>query len=92
MEEIKKSNISLENRKKLILTGVIEVIEFSDKEITLKTNLGNLNVKGENLKIDKLDVQNGDVIIRGVVSSMIYTNKTIKKKRPNIIKRIFAGE
>ena len=92
MEEIKKSNISLENRKKLILTGVIEVIEFSDKEITLKTNLGNLNVKGENLKIDKLDVQNGDVIIRGVVSSMIYTNKTINKKIPNIIKRIFAGE
>lgn len=92
MEEIKKSNISLENRKKLILTGVIEVIEFSDKEITLKTNLGNLDVKGENLKIDKLDVQNGDVIIRGIVSSMIYTNKTIKKKRHNIIKRIFAGE
>lgn len=92
MEEIKKSNISLENRKKLILTGVIEVIEFSDKEITLKTNLGNLDVKGENLKIDKLDVQNGDVIIRGIVSSMIYTNKTIKKKRRNIIKRIFAGE
>ena len=29
MEEIKKSNISLENRKKLILTGVIEVIEHS---------------------------------------------------------------
>ncbi|MBE6050098.1 MAG: sporulation protein YabP [Clostridium sp.] len=90
MEEIKKSNISLENRKKLILTGVIEVIEFSDKEITLSTNLGNLNVKGENLKIDKLDVQNGDVIIRGSVNSIIYSGKGIKKNKPNIIKRIFS--
>lgn len=90
MEEIKKSNISLENRKKLILTGVIEVIEFSDKEITLSTNLGNLNVKGENLKIDKLDVQNGDVIIRGSVNSIIYSGKSIKKNKPNIIKRIFS--
>lgn len=92
MEEIKKSNISLENRKKLTLTGVIEVIGFSDKEINLNTKLGNLNVKGENLKIDKLDVQNGDVIIRGTIDSVVYSNKSIKKNKPNIIKRIFSIE
>lgn len=66
--EDNKSSLSLENRKKLTLSGVIEVISFDEQKIDLTTNLGNLTIKGEELKMNKLDVQNGDVI-------KILTNK-----------------
>ncbi len=89
MEEIKKSNLSLENRKKLTLTGVVEVINFDDETILLNTSLGRLAIKGEGLKVDKLDVQNGEVIITGMISSLIYSNKGMKKNKENFIKRIF---
>ena len=89
MEEEKKSNLSLENRKKLTLTGVIEVLSFDEDRISLTTNNGNLNIKGEGLKMNKLDVQNGDVIIIGFISSMVYSGKSVKKNKENIIKKLF---
>ena len=87
--EDKKSNLSLENRKRLILSGVVEVISFDEEKIDLTTNLGNLTIKGEELKMNKLDVQNGDVIIIGSIASMIYNGKQVKKSKESIISRLF---
>ena len=84
-----RGNITLENRKKLTLTGVEEVISFDDEKILLNTTLGSLTIRGEELKMNKLDVQNGDVIIIGHISSMIYSGKEDKKEKENIIKRLF---
>ena len=80
MEE-RKSSLSLEDRKKLTLSGVLEVVNFDDEKISLNTILGNLAIKGEGLKMNKLDVQNGDVIIMGYISSMIYSGKDGKKSK-----------
>ncbi|SJT98241.1 sporulation protein YabP [Clostridioides difficile] len=68
----RNSNLSLENRQKLILSGVIEVISFDSQKIDLTTVLGNLSIKGSDLKMNKLDVKNGDVIINGSIDSMVY--------------------
>ena len=89
MEEERKSSLSLEDRKKLTLSGVLEVVNFDDEKISLNTRLGNLAINGEGLKMNKLDVQNGDVIIIGYISSMIYSGKDGKKSKESIIKKIF---
>jgi sporulation protein YabP len=88
-QEENKSNLNLENRKKLTISGVIEVISFDELKIDLTTNLGNLTIKGEDLKMNKLDVQNGDVIIEGNVGYMVYNGKVAKKSDESIIKRLF---
>ncbi|GAB6168582.1 sporulation protein YabP [Clostridium carnis] len=82
-------NITLENRKRLTLTGVEEVISFDDEKILLNTSLGFLTIKGSELKMNKLDVQNGDVIIIGNVASMVYSGKEVKKEKENIIAKLF---
>lgn len=84
-----RGNITLENRKRLTLTGVEEVISFDDEKILLNTNLGSLTIKGAELKMNKLDVQNGDVIIVGTVASMIYSGKALRKDKENIITKLF---
>lgn len=84
-----RSNIILENRKKLIITGVEEVISFDDEKILLNTKLGFLTVKGSELKMNKLDVQNGDVIIVGNLSSIVYSSKEVKKEKESIISKLF---
>ena len=84
-----KGNIILENRKKLVLTGAEEVISFDDEKILLNTSLGFLTIKGSELKMNKLDVQNGDVIIVGNVSSIVYSGKEVKKEKESIISRLF---
>ncbi len=85
----KKGNLILENRKKLSITGVIEVISFDDEKIILNTNHGGLNIKGNSLKMNKLDVQNGDVVIIGNINSCVYTGAEARKDNDSIIKRLF---
>ncbi|AKN33028.1 hypothetical protein Ccar_20125 [Clostridium carboxidivorans P7] len=87
--EDKKSILHIENRKRLVLNGVVEVISFNEEQIVLNTNLGTLNIKGQGLKMNKLDVQNGDVTIIGMISSCIYTNNQEKKQKEKLISRLF---
>ncbi len=84
-----KCNLFLENRKRLTLSGIIEVISFDEQKIDLTTRLGNLTIKGEGLKMNKLDVQNGDVIIAGDIASIVYNGKISKKSNESIISRLF---
>lgn len=84
-----KCNLFLENRKRLTLSGIIEVISFDEQKIDLTTRLGNLTIKGEGLKMNKLDVQNGDVIIAGDIAFMVYNGKMSKKNNESIISRLF---
>lgn len=88
--EDKKSNIILENRRRLVLTGVIEIFSFDDEKISLNTNQGLLNIKGQELKISKLDVQSGEAIIIGLVDSCIYsTNSKKADDKESILSKLF---
>ncbi|MBZ9689536.1 sporulation protein YabP [Clostridium estertheticum] len=87
--EDKRSNLLLENRKKLTINGVIEVINFNENQILLNTDVGMMIVKGQQLKMNKLDVQNGDVIISGKVDAFVYTTDKRKVKKDSIISRLF---
>lgn len=84
-----KNSIHLENRKRMSLTGVQEVISFNEEKIELNTNGGMLIIKGEGLKMNKLDVQNGDVTIVGLVNSITYSGKEMKKEKEALLKRLF---
>ncbi|MGG7079060.1 sporulation protein YabP [Clostridium sardiniense] len=85
-----KSKMELENRKKLSLTGVDEVMSFDDEKIVLNTILGKLKINGQGLKMNKLDVKNGDVIIEGHITSMIYSGKVKRKRRRINLKKLIS--
>lgn len=87
--EDNKSSIALEDRKKICITGVNEVISFNDEAIVLITNLGTLTLKGKMLKMNKLDVQNGDIIITGKINSIVYLEKDNIKNKDGLLSRLF---
>lgn len=87
--EENKSNLILENRNKMQVNGIIEVISFNEQEIILNTKLGGLNVKGENLKMNKLDVHNGDISIIGKINSCIYISDQKNKSKESIFTKLF---
>ena len=47
-------NLILENRGKLSISGVLDVLSFDDQVVIVETELGLLTVKGENIRINKL--------------------------------------
>lgn len=82
-------NLKLENRNKLQITGVNEVVSFNEQEIFLNTKLGALHIKGDELKMNKLDVQAGEVYIVGNIDSCAYTNNAKLKNNDGILAKLF---
>lgn len=87
--EDKKSSLSMENRKRLHLSGVVEVVSFNDASIIVNTNLGTLKIAGHELKMNKLDVQNGEVLVVGNIDSCIYTGTESVKDKESILSKLF---
>ncbi len=73
-------NIILENREKLNISGVVDVLSFDDQIVILETELGLLTIKGENLKINKLNIDTSEVTLDGKVSNLSYSNSDSIKK------------
>ena len=82
-------NIVLENRRKLTITGVLDVLSFDDLLVILETDLGLLTVKGENLRINKLSIDSSEVIIEGEISNLSYSEKDFDKKSKSFLGKIF---
>ena len=58
-------NIVLENREKLSISGVLDVLSFDDQIIIVETELGLLTIKGEDLRINKLSIDTSETIVNG---------------------------
>ena len=82
-------NLVLENRNKLNVTGVKDVLSFDDEVIIMETELGLLTIKGENLKINKLSIDTGDVIIEGEVNNLGYNDHSKREQEKSILSKIF---
>ncbi len=83
-------NLILENRGKLSISGVLDVLSFDDQVVILETELGLLTVKGENLRINKLSIDTSEVIVEGDIASLTYSdNKTVEKNKGSLISKIF---
>lgn len=73
-------NVILENREKLTISGVLDVLSFDDQIVIVETELGLLTVKGENLRINKLSLDTTEIIVEGTISNLAYSEKTLDKK------------
>ncbi|MBR0490549.1 MAG: sporulation protein YabP [Clostridia bacterium] len=82
-------NLILENRQKLSISGVNDVLSFDDQVVMVDTELGLLTVKGENLKINKLSIDTSEVIVEGSIGHLSYSENTGEKEKTSLISRIF---
>lgn len=82
-------NLILENRGKLSISGVNDVLSFDDQVVILETELGLLTVKGENLRINKLSIDTLEVIIEGNISCLAYSESNSNKSSGGFFGKIF---
>ena len=82
-------NLILENREKLSISGVLDVLSFDDQVVILETELGLLTVKGENIRINKLSIDTSEVIVEGNISYMAYSDKENEKTKGSFMSKIF---
>ncbi|MFY9213707.1 MAG: sporulation protein YabP [Tissierellaceae bacterium] len=75
MVNFKNQNISIEDRNRVSISGVESVDSFNENTIVLSTIKGDLSIKGEDLNISKLNLDEGSVRISGLINSLTYISK-----------------
>ena len=78
--------MTLDNRKLLTLTGVEDVSGFDEQTISIKTADAVLVVKGSSLHISKLNLESGDVVIDGTISSLQYLGSSSGSLRSRLFR------
>ena len=64
-------------------------MSFDDEVIVIETELGLLNVKGDNLRINKLSLDTSEVIVEGDIYSLNYSDKGSDKNGGSLLGKIF---
>lgn len=82
-------HIILEGREELSVSGVEEVESFDENTIIMVTNKGTLVVRGEDLHIEKLSLDGGDLRVEGMVDSLTYEEE--RSGRPGFFGRLLGG-
>jgi len=71
-QEAADHHVILEGRASLSVSGVEEVESFDENAIVMRTSLGTLVVRVEELHIEKLSLYGGDLRVEGMVDSLTY--------------------
>ena len=79
--------LTLNERSKLTMTGVTEVVSFDDMAVVLRTALGTLEVQGQELKLKTLSIDGGQVAVDGLVTALVYEEP---RQAQGLLRRLFG--
>ena len=72
-------HVVIEDRKSLTVSGVEDVERFDENTIVLSTSRGAMVVAGENLHIEKLSLDGGDLKVEGDIDAVTYEDENVAR-------------
>lgn len=91
MEAAKQSHrIVMEGRKKVEVSGVLDLLVFDETEVVMETSEGMLSIRGANLHMGSLNLDQGQVGLAGEIAELVYDDVSSKPKS-SLMSRLFRG-
>lgn len=81
-------NVIMENREKVVITGIIDIHSFDDELVLTETEMGILTIKGKDLKMNKLNLDNTELVVEGQIGMLQY-NEVDSMKKGGVFNKIF---
>ena len=94
MEDLSSSTrmhkVTMTNRKSCAINGVKDVLSFDEREILLETEQGMLMIKGDDLHVNRLTLDKGEVDVDGKIDSFTYSDVSGSgSKNESFLSRLF---
>ena len=74
--------LNLTDRKRLSISGVEDVEAFDEESVILSTAGGALTVHGSGLKISRLTLDGGELLVEGRIDAMEYAGEKPRSRGP----------
>ena len=79
--------ISIENREKIIVSQVADVDAFDEETLWANLKDGAIEITGQKLNIEKLDLNEGMLVVSGKICSLVYIDRK-HGERGSFMKRL----
>lgn len=79
--------VSVEDCRRVVATGVSEVMSFDEQQVVMDTDHGVLTVEGSGLHVEKLSLDIGEVAIAGTVNALYYARR--KQSKGSLWSKLF---
>jgi sporulation protein YabP len=87
--QIRAHAIHIDNRERVMITGVEDVDNFNEEEVNFQTESGYVTLTGNNLHITRLNVDEGQLIIEGTVNGIAYSGISEQGEGGGFFSRLF---
>jgi sporulation protein YabP len=81
--------VIIDSREKVVITAVEDVDSFNETEVIMLTNRGFITVTGEDLHINKLNLEEGQLVITGTIQSLDYADHEEERAKRGVFSRMF---
>lgn len=84
---LKHSSLVIKERSSVTVDGVENVLGFDESYVALSSVAGKIIIEGQGLKIENLSKENGEILISGRISGVLY--EEAKSSPKGFLARIF---
>lgn len=82
--------LMMEDRGKISITGIVDVVSFDENQVVLDTDKGLLTIKGKDLCVSRLTLDKGEADVDGQADSLVYSsNEALRKSGESLFARLF---
>lgn len=92
-EPVKKNDaphkVVIDSRTKIIITGVEDVDSFNENEVILLSNHGFITIVGTDLHINKLNLDEGQLVVEGAIQGIDYADHEEQRSKGGVFSKVF---
>lgn len=81
-----RHQIVLVDRETLTVDGVSSLGSYDEKEVAMETERGAMTVRGEDLSVKQLNLEEGKIVIEGLVRAIEY--EEARRERRGLLNRL----
>ena len=93
MEEKRRTtsrhSLQIDRRENVVVTGMIDVISFDEESVIGETEMGVIIIRGANLHVKRVSLDNGELAVSGEIDGITYENPSGGTKAKSLIGRLF---
>lgn len=81
-----RHQLVLIDRETLTVDGVASLGSYDEKEIAMETERGSMTVRGDELSVKQLNLEEGKIVIEGLVRAVEYEDA--RRERRGLLNRL----
>lgn len=87
-ENTREHKVTIENRERLTVGAVEDVESFDEEKVVILTDMGTMTVSGSDFRINRLNVDDGQLVIEGSIDDIQYSD-TAAQESGGFFSRLF---